>query len=348
MAGSANETGAADVLLQEAKKLLLEEGNLDAALERAQKALEQSGDDDVAALELLGEILVEADRPEQAQACLSEAISREQRSRSINPHGFAKYLLMAQINEAGGAESVQYFEQAIDMLSGLVTTDAARAPEYLHKLCVALCGIAELYMTDLCMEADAEEQCEAYVDKALKVNPDSVDALVTLASMRISQQRPEEARAALGKAVARWLDVPRPAPATPDAAVRFVIVRLLVELAEYETSIKVLQTLQMESEDVPDLWYLFGWTYYLQAQNSDEAVRLELLSDARDCLEQCMKLVKRLQWEDEGIIEHATELLATLNDDQALAAVQEESVDAKALDEEAEWLTDEDDVHMEQ
>jgi hypothetical protein len=35
-----------------------------------------------------------------------------------------------------------------------------------HQICSALCSVAELYLTDLCFEEDAEAQCERALDEA--------------------------------------------------------------------------------------------------------------------------------------------------------------------------------------
>jgi hypothetical protein len=39
-----------------------------------------------------------------------------------------------------------------------------------HQICSAYCGIAELYLTDLCMEEGAEADCQAAMDKALEMD----------------------------------------------------------------------------------------------------------------------------------------------------------------------------------
>lgn len=70
--------------------------------------------------------------------------------------------------------------------------------ELRRQLCGAYCTIAELYMTDLCYAENAEASCETCMQHAMKVidSPDGkpmVDALQTLASLRISQSRGEEA-----------------------------------------------------------------------------------------------------------------------------------------------------------
>jgi tetratricopeptide (TPR) repeat protein len=60
------------------------------------------------------------------------------------------------------------------------------------KLSGAYCTVAELYLTDLCYEEDAERQCELYLEKALQIKDVDgqplIDSLQTMASLRLSQQ----------------------------------------------------------------------------------------------------------------------------------------------------------------
>lgn len=68
-------------------------------------------------------------------------------------------------------------------------------PRYRKLIAKAYCSIAELYMTDLCYEEDAEQLCEKSIMQALDTDPDSLDAHQTLASLRLSQGRPVDASA---------------------------------------------------------------------------------------------------------------------------------------------------------
>ncbi|KAL7571990.1 hypothetical protein ACA910_001647 [Epithemia clementina (nom. ined.)] len=63
------------------------------------------------------------------------------------------------------------------------------------QLAAACCSAAEVYLTDLCYEGNAEEKCESLVQRALQVSdqPKSLDALQTAASLRLSQCRGMEA-----------------------------------------------------------------------------------------------------------------------------------------------------------
>lgn len=65
-------------------------------------------------------------------------------------------------------------------------------PELRKKLSGAFCTLVELYLTDLCYEEDAENECELYLEKALQIKDIDgdpvVDALQTMASFRLSQE----------------------------------------------------------------------------------------------------------------------------------------------------------------
>jgi tetratricopeptide (TPR) repeat protein len=68
-----------------------------------------------------------------------------------------------------------------------------------RQLSNAFCTLAELFLTDLCFEEGAEQECEAAVQAAIKITEDNgeplVDSLQTMASLRLSQGRaPEAAR----------------------------------------------------------------------------------------------------------------------------------------------------------
>lgn len=57
------------------------------------------------------------------------------------------------------------------------------------------------------MEPDAENNCERFVTEALLAVPGSAEALQTLASVRISQTRMDDAKAALERSVGLWKDL---------------------------------------------------------------------------------------------------------------------------------------------
>lgn len=62
-----------------------------------------------------------------------------------------------------------------------------------NRLCGAYCAIAELYLTDLCFEPNAEAQCEASLQRALQLDQSSPEPFQLIANLRLVQSRGEEA-----------------------------------------------------------------------------------------------------------------------------------------------------------
>ena len=100
-----------------------------------------------------------------------------------------------------------------------------------RKLSGALCGIVEIWMTDLSLEDCAEEECERLITEALLVAPDSAEALQTLASVRISQLKTEEARGALRRSMEVWSE---DGEKVPEFATRVSLARLLMEVPAHD------------------------------------------------------------------------------------------------------------------
>lgn len=345
------------------------------ALPLAARAVQQCPSS-LPALEQLAEIHVELGDMNAAHALYARAAALDPAGapESAGGSGPDKFLWLAQLSPAGGADAVAWYERGAASLRALIAAhshsrsaphpgpdrDSTQDEHALQaKLVSALCGLAELYLSDLCMEPDAEARCEAYVAEALLVAPASPEALQTLASVRISQQRMPDAVAALDRALAALAALP--APDTPSYAARIALARLLIECARYEPALALLERLQAEHDQLPDLWYLGGWALFLLGEGEGPAGRAECWDSARDWLRTCEKvslsprpllllcftdnansdqLYKALKWEDEGIKEHACELLAKISE------VVPETTDADADDddgEEDEWEDDDDD-----
>lgn len=139
------------------------------------------------------------------------------------------------------------------------------------------------------MESDAEQRCEKYVTEALLVVPTSVEALQTLASVRVSQQRVDDAVAALQRSFSLWKDLDVGSAEVPTYASRINLSKLLIETSQHETALEVLERLQLEDDQLPDLWYLGGWCLFLLGEQESEGSveRMELWETCREWLRNC-------------------------------------------------------------
>jgi tetratricopeptide (TPR) repeat protein len=196
------------------------------------------------------------------------------------------------------------------------------------KMANALCGIAEVYMTDLSWEEDAEARCEAAVTEALLVAPSSPEPLQTLASIRISQVRVEDAQSALKRSMELWRELDPDDPKVPDFSTRISLSRLLMEAELEDEAIEVLERLVGENDESVEAWYLGGWCLHLLAQKPQVAEQAEtatsLLRASRDWLDNCLKLYNLLDYEDDRLKDHADELVKSLNDTLGPSTGEEE------------------------
>ncbi|PSS20177.1 hypothetical protein M430DRAFT_27247 [Amorphotheca resinae ATCC 22711] len=325
------------VLLAEAT-FTLQQGDIEGAVKPAKRALsllDPNSEEALPALNLLGEIHIElGDIDTARQYFLQAAAIDEDGTVGEDVGGGAeKFLWLAQLSEEGGQDSVNWFEKGamslriqIQALLDRKTLDAeieAMLQEKRRKLAVALCGVVEVYMTDLSWEEDAEQKCEALVTEATMVAPGFAEPWQTLANVRISQQRMEDARAALKRSLDLWRELPPENDLVPDFPTRVSLARLLMEADMDVDAIEVLERLVSEDDSSVEVWYLGGWGLYImgekqkngevKAENEDgESWKISWIS-SRQWLNQSLRLFKQQEYEDIRLGEHAKELLASLN-----------------------------------
>ncbi|EED24266.1 TPR domain protein [Talaromyces stipitatus ATCC 10500] len=316
--------------LLEKATILLQTGQAEAALPLAQRILEISEEnsaDSLSAINLVGEIYVELGEIDAARESFLHAVQLDPEGTIPESQGGGaeKFLWLAQLSEQGGADSVAWYEKGVGALRHIIQSleqnggsdTASILDEKRKKLAVALCGVVELYMTDLSWEEDAESRCETLITEALLVAPDQPDCLQTLASVRISQARIDDARAALSRSLELWQDLPPEDPKIPDFPSRISLSRLLMEVQMEVEALQVLERLILEDDESVEAWYLGGWCLYLLAekekQDSSEEKRHESMVASREWLKQSLKLYQKLEYEDERLRDHALELVQELN-----------------------------------
>jgi tetratricopeptide (TPR) repeat protein len=324
-------------LLAEASSFL-QQGNIEEAVKPAQRALglvDAESEEALPALNLLGEIHIELGDIETARQYFLQAASIDEDGTAGEDigGGAEKFLWLAQLSEDGGQDSVDWFERGatslrtqIQALLDRKRTNAeieAMLLEKRRKLAVALCGVVEVYMTDLSWEEDAEQRCETLVTEATIVAPTFAEPWQTLANVRISQQRIEDARAALKRSLELWQDLPPENDVVPDFPTRVSLARLLMEAEMDVEAIEVLERLVGEDDSSVEVWYLGGWGLYvmgekqktgeLKAENEDgESWKISWIS-SRQWLNHSLRLFDQQDYEDERLGEHAKELLASLS-----------------------------------
>lgn len=336
---------------------VLQQGDIEGAVPLAKKALKLTSGgsiDALPALNLLGEIHVELGDIAGAREYFLQAASLDAEGEIAETlgGGAEKFLWLAQLSEEGGQDSVDWFELGAVTLrrqiQEVLNTARAATPEIealleekRRKLAVALCSVVEVYMTDLSWEEDAEQKCEALVTEATMVAPGFAEPWQTLASVRISQVRFEDAKAALQRSLELWKDLPPEDVNVPDFPTRVSLARLLMEAEMEEEAIEVLERLVGEDDSSVEVWYLGGWGLYIMGEKQKASIdgkdtyKISWIS-SRQWLNQSMRLFLLQDYEDGRLGEHAKELIAALDNDLGGPATADEEEEDGASDDEDE------------
>uniref|UniRef100_A0A3P8U553 Si:dkey-12j5.1 n=1 Tax=Amphiprion percula TaxID=161767 RepID=A0A3P8U553_AMPPE len=320
------------------------------------------------ALDMLGHIYSELGDTQKAKGAFLRAVE-------LSPEdGHSKYMYLGQIHT--GKEAVDYYTRGIQVLLSALekqetTTPAGAAalPDENSELptakdvSVAYCSIAEIYLTDLCMEEGAADKCREFIERALQYHHDNPEALQLMASYLFSTERNQEGKEYLLKSVGMWLPAQKQSAASstteedvqndiPPYESRITTSELLIESEEYETAVDVLEGLLEEDDEVVQVWYLSGWVCYLQWEKAKEQQEREgrevteeekeewkaLTEAARSYLTNAKKLYSKLRCDDQPMLEHVEQLLGELGGEM------EGEEGEPDLDEDYEPCSDEDEA----
>ena len=224
-------------------------------------------------MDALADVHMQLGDHEQALDLLIKSTSA---APEINPF---KWLYLAQLQT--GMDSVQTYLKAIDII-GRANINTNDDQHMCQKQTVkAYCSIAELYLTDLCYEENAEGKCEEYVSRALVVDPDSLDGQQVLANLRISQCRTSEAAEIIEKLyqklktireklAARTVieemtgtDIPDDVKDAPELEFYIATAKYMVECAAVvpalaDHAMELVTSLLHDDDENIELWYIMG------------------------------------------------------------------------------------------
>ncbi|KAJ1855972.1 hypothetical protein GGH12_003043 [Coemansia sp. RSA 1822] len=334
-----------DQLLTKTQELM-DDNNYELALQTAVKAIELD-ENNTRALLLASIIQLESGDIEPALNCLLRCVE-------ISPdRGFEKYMYLGQFTVE--LQSVKYYQLGINAIQ-LDLNDVAKDSEHAlvlrRKMAEAYVAMTEIYLTDCCFESDAESKCEEFLRLGSEADPQCPEVYQTMASVRLSQNQPENARECITKSMSLWANKDQNDPTQiPSYENRLALVRLLLELDDKDGALNIMERLQKEDDESVDLWYLYGWTYYLQGEEADAngSDKAEVFASARECFKQAIKLATLQEFENDGLVDHARELVTVIS--SALPStngdnLEEDAAEAQELDWENISSGDDDDVEM--
>jgi len=314
-------------LLEKAQSLIIQ-CDYDLAQRFVQRVLDREPKN-VEAKEMLGVVQLETGDIESAKQTFLTLVPPHPDAPSPPPP--SAHLYIAQLSDDDPNMALQHYQAAVDVMIGqLKGKERAVHPvnlgddeaELKKNIVRALIGMVEIWMDpsyDLCFDPAAEKKCEDLLNLALHTDPGNAEALQSFASVRLSQQRPEEARQYLEQAWLAWKDFEPDDIRLPPIPTRLALVKLCLELSLYSPALLVLHGVMAFDDQEVEAWYLEGWCFFLMAEQAQESgVKVEdltwqeLAKDARDCLETCQMLHLGQEHPDTPMLEHVRELIGKL------------------------------------
>merc|ERR1711881_88748 len=218
--------------------------------------------------------------------------------------GHVKYLYLGQLSE--GLEAVQHYLEAVKLLKDNLTISNSDPVEVIKKnISSVYCSLAELYMTDLCMAENAEQECGKYSQLAIDSDQHNVEAYVNMANYLLNCNEIEAAGATCQQAFNLWKSFTEAnkdnediIPELMSYQIRLNLAKLLIEVESFENAYSVIEQLINEDEDDVTLWYYLGLGKSLENKESPKYF-----------LNKAMYLYKKVGCLDTEMLEHIGQLL---------------------------------------
>jgi len=233
-----------------------------------------------------------------------------ERCVKINPEACPDALLsLAQFYQGKNAEEL--YQRAIIVMVQMLEAQ----PEENMRRCVsdAYVAVAELYMTDLCDEENAEAQVQKSIASAKEHWSENISAILTEAQYFIIIGKFEKSKQLLRQAI-DFMGEPDVLSEFDDY---FRLVRLCLEIGDAETALGVVEGLIRARDDLAEAWALGAFGLF----------QLEKMDEGKDFLNTAKKMAKRTQ--DEGALMMIQELEANL---EKLNSSQQKPKDVEKMD----------------
>lgn len=333
---------------------------------QAEKALElltpifESNSCNVPFLQIFGETLLENNDLENAYNVLIKACELD----PTGDQGTEKFLYLGQI--IGGSDGLKYLDNGLNKLSvqlnainedkgeddnilvelsKVYKTKEQLQKYFIKKLNQGIFAKIEIWMTDLCMEPEAEDQCNDLIAYSLELDDQNPESLSLLSSIRISQQRVDEAKEALKTSwtlfqdkktkleeAANNLQIDSEEKNQSDSfevgleymeliQPLLTLARFAIELELYEIAITISSNSQDINENILESYYYEALANILSAKQIAYKIQSSNVEDYRDL--EIKELMKSQNSDIKAFIDEAKSALT-----QGYKITQTDSVDA--------------------
>lgn len=302
-------------------------------------------------LQIFGEAYLENGKVDKAYEFLEKSCSLD----TDGEYGSEKFFYLGQI--IGGAKGIELIDHGIAQLATKLEEirsgdDETLRKQVIKKLNQGLFAEIEIWMTDLCMEPEAEGKCDELITQSLTIDETNPESWSLLASIRISQQRDKDALEAVAKA---WdlFDAKKTAlennsnintgeTDTEEISIEYVeliqplitLARFAIEMGNYELGSVIAANVRDVDEDNVESYYLEGFANYLYVKKSQydsknsayDADKFDSfvvdpsiggfeqnLKLSRENLSQVLKIASQFDVDDD-ILQHSKFLLSEVGD----------------------------------
>jgi tetratricopeptide (TPR) repeat protein len=225
----------------------------DLALNFCKKALEMESNN-VLVQQTIASVYIELGLVEQAVSHLQKALELEPES------GYSKFLTLGQISN--GQQALQFYKRGFEIFQNEKDKYKLSQIEFDHRLASILCSQAELFMTDLCMEENAEAECENLLLKSKEICGQEPEVYKLLSDLRMAQCRDEEAKEEILNCLNLFISKEPGSPEFPSFDLRASLARNCIELQLYQDAYNLLTLLVREDDEHLINYYLFSLTCF--------------------------------------------------------------------------------------
>ena len=301
----------------------VESFDFELAYKFCQKALELEPNN-TNVIEVTGNVCAEQGELEKAKQYFLKAVKLEPDT------GHIKYLYLGQISE--GQEAVKYFNNAINILKlkleSILNNTKDPGEKQMQQRSIntdisnVYCSLAEIYMTDCCMEEDAHKLCEYFCKQAIATNDKNPDSYIVTCNFLLSCNDMVQAKESALKLYDLWRSLTESQqdniPTAMSYECRVSLIKVLIEIEYFDKVYDIVDQLIEENEDDIRIWYYLGLAKYflLQADKNND--------NPRFYLEKALELFEKTGYEDDDMKTHIEEMLGSCPAEEELPVIMEE------------------------
>ena len=249
--------------------------------EKAKEVLERDvlsvQPDNTDALQLYAAVCIEL-------AIVTPAIEALNRVILLNPQLPEPYLALAQLSD--GLEALGFYVRGVDLFKHKENL----SPDDKTQMSSAMCAVAELYMTDLCDDPEAEAKCRAALDSARVICESNPEIYKVQCDLMLVLGQVDEANLAMADCLAKWADAEAQGKRM-SFDFRLSVAKLLIEMQQFERGEMILEGLIEEDDEAVLPWYLLGVSCVQRLDSGCEDPDGDLRETAGEAFKQAERLL---------------------------------------------------------